>query len=87
MPPDGFIRIEGRSESVDLDGWIDVIIDGALGGRGMGGLELEKGSLEAGKVADIVILDKDLMSVEEGEIAGVRVVYTFVNGEDVLNRE
>ena len=50
MPPEGFIRIEGRSETVDLDGWIDVIIEGALGGRGMGGLALEKGSLESEKL-------------------------------------
>ena len=47
MPPAGLIRIEGNSETIDLDGWIDVIIDGALEGRGMGGLDLEKGSLEA----------------------------------------
>jgi uncharacterized protein (TIGR02099 family) len=50
MPPEGFIRIEGGSELVDLDGWLDVIIDGALGGKGMGGLDLEKGSLEAEKL-------------------------------------
>ncbi len=45
--------------------------------------EDEKGSLEAGKVADIVILDKDLMNIDEKEIPGVKVVYTFVNGEKV----
>ena len=49
--------------------------------------EDEKGSLEAGKVADIVILDKDLMNIDENEIPGVKVMYTFVGGEDVLNRE
>ena len=27
----------GGTETIDLDGWIDVIIDGALEGRGMGG--------------------------------------------------
>jgi predicted amidohydrolase YtcJ len=45
--------------------------------------EDEKGSLEAGKAADIVILDKDLMNIEEKEIAGVKVMFTFVNGEKV----
>ncbi len=45
--------------------------------------EDEKGSLEAGKVADIVILDKDLMNIDEKEIPGVKVMYTFVNGEKV----
>jgi predicted amidohydrolase YtcJ len=45
--------------------------------------EDEKGSLEAGKVADIVILDKDLMNIDEKEIPGVKVVFTFVGGEKV----
>lgn len=45
--------------------------------------EDEKGSLEAGKVADIVILDKDLMNIDEKEIPGVKVMYTFVGGEKV----
>jgi len=70
MPPDGYIRIEGRSETIDLDGWIDVIIDGALGGRGMGGLELEKGSLEAEKLLfldryfDDVSMDFDVVDTD-----------------------
>jgi len=50
MPPDGFIRIEGNTETLDLDGWIDIIIDRALGGKGLGGLELEKGELQTRKL-------------------------------------
>jgi len=50
LPPTGFIRMQGGSETIDLDGWIDVIIDGALAGQGMGGLELERGSLHAQKL-------------------------------------
>jgi len=46
--------------------------------------ENEKGSLEKGKAADIVILDKDLMSVPENEIPDITVMYTFVNGELVF---
>jgi uncharacterized protein (TIGR02099 family) len=63
MPPDGLIRVEGRSPIVDLDGWIEVIIDGALAGGGMGGLDLEKGSLQAGK---LLFLDRyfDEVSVD-----------------------
>ena len=67
MPPDGLIRVEGRSPVVDLDGWIDVIIDGALAGGGMGGLDLEEGSLQAGKLLfldryfDEVSLDFDVV--------------------------
>ncbi len=43
--------------------------------------EDEKGSLEAGKLADIVILDRDLMSIPENEIPDAEVLYTIVNGE------
>ncbi|MBE9484010.1 MAG: amidohydrolase [Bacteroidetes bacterium] len=46
--------------------------------------EKEKGSLEAGKDADIVILDSDLMAIEELEIPKVNVLNTFVNGEMVF---
>lgn len=42
-----------------------------------------KGSLEVGKVADFVILDRDLMTVSEKDVLGTEVLSTFVNGEKV----
>lgn len=45
--------------------------------------EHEKGSLEKGKFADFVILDKDLMKAPDAELTGIRVVKTFLNGEMV----
>lgn len=60
LPPMGLMRIEGGSGSVDLDGWIDVIVDGALGGQGMGGLELEQGSLQA---EQLLFLDRHFENV------------------------
>ncbi|MEI9808804.1 MAG: amidohydrolase [Bacteroidota bacterium] len=48
--------------------------------------ENEKGSLEAGKFADFVILDKDLMKVNDKELLQVNVVKTFLNGEKVYER-
>ena len=43
----------------------------------------DRGSLEAGKWADFVILDRDLMQVPEAEIPGAKVVATFIAGERV----
>jgi predicted amidohydrolase YtcJ len=40
-----------------------------------------KGSLTPGKLADIVVLSKDIMTVPEAEILETRVVYTIVGGK------
>lgn len=45
--------------------------------------EKEKGSLEAGKFADFIILDKDLMKCQASEILNTRVLSTYINGERV----
>jgi predicted amidohydrolase YtcJ len=49
--------------------------------------EYEKGSLENGKVADFVILDKDLMNATEKEIMQIKVLRTFSGGEKVFERK
>jgi predicted amidohydrolase YtcJ len=43
--------------------------------------EEQKGSLAAGKYADIVILSKDLISCTDAEILDAVVLMTIVNGE------
>jgi predicted amidohydrolase YtcJ len=42
--------------------------------------EASKGSLSAGKLADIVVLSKDILTVPEEEIKAARVDYTIVGG-------
>ena len=71
LPPQGFIRIQGSSDELDLDGWIDVIIEDAQKGKGMGGLELETGLLTADRLVflDRYFSDVDLeFEVEESDI-------------------
>ncbi len=46
-------------------------------------MEKEVGSLEVGKKADFIMLDKDLMKVSADSILNVKVLKTFVNGERV----
>ena len=46
--------------------------------------EKEKGSIEKGKWADFILLDKDLMKVQEAEILGTKVLGTWVGGVKVF---
>jgi predicted amidohydrolase YtcJ len=50
------------------------------------GEEKEKGSLEVGKLADLIIIDRDVLTCELGSIPNTRVLYTFVGGKVVFER-
>lgn len=43
--------------------------------------ENEKGSLEKGKMADFIILGKDLMKADDSELPNLKVLGTFISGE------
>jgi predicted amidohydrolase YtcJ len=49
--------------------------------------EKEKGSIEPGKYADFVILDKDMMKIRGSELPNVKVLKTYVNGENVYEKK
>jgi predicted amidohydrolase YtcJ len=48
--------------------------------------EKSVGSLTAGKLADFVILDRDIMRVPDSEILGTRVVATYLGGRPIYRR-
>ena len=49
------------------------------------GLDDEVGSLEAGKLADLVVLDRDLLSCPLEDIKGTQVVATYLGGKQVYS--
>jgi predicted amidohydrolase YtcJ len=46
-----------------------------------------KGSLTPGKLADITVLSKDIMTVPEDEILTTDVIYTIVGGKVMYSRD
>lgn len=49
--------------------------------------ETRKGSLEAGKLADLIILNRDILNCPEHEIKNIRVLKTMVGGKFVYSRD
>jgi uncharacterized protein (TIGR02099 family) len=60
-PAAGQLRIGGRTELLDLDGWLDLIIDEAARGGGLQGLALQPGGLQA---TQLLFLDRLFAEVE-----------------------
>ncbi len=62
----------------------DTIYYYTLGAAYAGYQETEVGSIEPGKFADIVVLDRDLSAVKPAEILDIKVIRTMVNGNWVI---
>jgi predicted amidohydrolase YtcJ len=45
--------------------------------------ENSRGSIDIGKMADFVILDKDIMTCPVKELPAIRVISTYLGGEKV----
>lgn len=76
-------------------GWVPeqkITVEEALRAYTAGGAyasyeELEKGTLEAGKLADFVMIDRDLTTIAPEAIRGAKVMLTVVGGRAVFERE
>jgi predicted amidohydrolase YtcJ len=49
--------------------------------------EYQKGTLEVGKLADMIILDKNPLKVSPSEIKEIKVLETIKEGVSVYNRQ
>ena len=65
---------------------MDAIRVYTINGAYLEGTECERGSLEPGKLADMVVLDRDILSIDPEEIIDAKVLMTIVGGEVVYER-
>jgi predicted amidohydrolase YtcJ len=75
-PPGGFLP----SERISLE---DAIKGYTAGAAYAAHREKEEGSLEAGKLADMIMIDQDLFKIEPPEIGKTEVLFTMVGGKIV----
>ena len=77
-PPGGWYPKESLSREEAVRGFT---LDAAYAGF----MEKSVGSLESGKRADFIVLDQDIFEIEAENIAGVRVLQTWLDGELVYS--
>jgi predicted amidohydrolase YtcJ len=79
-PEGGFVP----TEAVSLEDGIKAY---TLGAAFAGRRELDEGSLETGKLADLIIVDQDLFKVPPSKIGRTKVLLTMVGGNVVYQSE
>jgi len=65
---------------------MDAIRVYTINGAYLEGTEAEKGSLEPGKLADIVVLDRDILDIDPEEVIDAKVMMTIIGGKVVYER-
>jgi len=66
---------------------MDAIKAYTINGAYLEGTEKEKGSFEPGRLADMVVLDRDILTIDPNEIIEAKAVMTIVGGEVVYERK
>ncbi|MBS7619806.1 amidohydrolase, partial [Candidatus Bathyarchaeota archaeon] len=76
-------HILSKEEAIPV---IDAIKVYTLNGAYLEGMEKEKGTIEPGKLADMIVLDKDVLTIDPDEIIDLKVLMTIIGGEIVYRR-
>jgi predicted amidohydrolase YtcJ len=74
-------------EAEEAVGFADALRMHTINGARVLGVEADRGSLEPGKLADAVVLERDPRSVPASELPDIRVDYVFVGGELAYRRD
>lgn len=64
----------------------DALRSYTYGGACSNGRGHELGTLENGKLADIIVLDRNLLTIPQEEILNAQVVFTMLDGKPVFNK-
>jgi hypothetical protein len=75
--PDGWYPVQRMTVEEAIEGF-------TIGAAYAGGMEREIGSLEPGKLADLVVLSHDLTCIDPQDLLRVKVQQVMVNGEWVF---
>jgi predicted amidohydrolase YtcJ len=81
---------DGKDEPLNLDervNLMDILAAYTCGGAFVDHSDRETGSLEPGKAADLIVLDKNLFDIPNTDIHKVKVLQTMIDGEIVFDRE
>ena len=66
---------------------IDAIKVYTINGAYLSKEEDKLGSIELGKLADLIVLDKDILTVDEEELKTIKVLTTIVDGKIIYEKE
>ena len=79
-PPEGFVPSERLTVAQAVEGY-------TIGAAYAGHLEKTEGSLETGKVADVIMVDRNIFEIEPHTIDQTKVVLTIVGGKIVYEAD
>jgi len=79
-PPNGFVPSQKLTVAQAVEGYT---IEAAYAGH----LEKSEGSLETGKVADVIMVDRNIFEIEPHTIGQTKVVLTIVGGKIVYEAD
>ena len=83
-PPYAGRRFLGKEERITVEEALRAVTAEAAYQYGE---EHLKGTIEAGKVADLIVLDKDPLAMEPDEVRNIHVCATFKDGRVVFEAE